>query len=277
MKKDKIVILGGTKYVGLSLIKHIKNYKVYVLSKRLICQYDIESIIIDRKNKQDLRRVLNKIQPQIILDMICYEERDAIDIANIMESMTYLNHYIMISTFFIYNYSDKYEDFSDINLGLIDDNYTKNKYLAEKQIFNSSVFHKTSIVRFPFIFSHDDYTKRFQFMINNVLSNNEVKIDDLKCSFISKDDAYKSLIELLECNPQGFIDIANSGCVTLGEIYNIISDLCKKSIIFLNCKRDVYIIKRNICLKSKKALDFNINSVYQAVEIEAKKLLMDNT
>lgn len=276
MKKKKLLILGGTKFVGLELINYLKDYEIYILSRTFISRCDVDSKILDRKNKQELAISIDRIQPEIILDMICYDEKDAIDIIDILDNLLCLKHYIMISTFFIYNYSNKHEQYEKCNLDFIKDNYTKNKYLAEKQIYSSSIFDKTTIVRFPFIFSFDDYTKRFQHLIENVLNGQEIKVDNLKCSFISKIDAVKSLLKLLELQPQGFVDISNKGCITLKEIYSLIADIYKIKVSYLDNKRSVYEITKNICLKSNKLSGFNIPKIEDAIKDEIKSYIKEH-
>lgn len=275
MKKKKLVIIGGTKFVGLELINHLKDYETHVLSRKLILQDEVNSKVLDRKNKQELSIAIHKIQPEIILDMICYDEKDAVDMIAIIEDLSSVQHYIMISTFFIYNYSDKYEQFDELNIDMIMDNYTKNKYLAERQIFNSNIFDKTTIVRFPFIFSYDDYTKRFQYMIENTLKGQKVKVDDFQCSFITKVDAAKSLLKLLKLQPQEFIDISNRGCITLKEIYSLIADMYEVDVNFVDSERDVYQIKKNICLRSDKLSSFNIPTIDQAINNELKNYIKE--
>lgn len=272
----KIVILGGTKYVGLELLSLICKYDVYVLSRKKIVLNNITSVIVDRKDSSSLRNEIKKIEPNIIVDMICYDKEDASNIINILSSLSNLKHYILISTFFIYNYSSKYEEFENIKIENIEDNYTKNKYLAEKQIVESEIYPKTSIIRFPFIFSIDDYSKRFEYIINQTMKEKTVIVDDARCSFILKSDGAKSLYSLIHNNPTGIIDIANKQCISLKEIYNISSKVYNKKLKYIEKTRDVYQIKNNICLNSKKNLNLNLQSVYDAFEKEFKKYKLED-
>ena len=266
----RIIILGGTKYVGLELLSLLNKYDVYILSRKKIALNNITSIVIDRKDNTDLKNKIEKIEPDVIIDMICYDEDDAKNIINIISPLSNLKHYIMISTFFIYNYSLKYEEFENIKIENIKDNYTKNKYLAEKQIVKSNIYPKASIVRFPFIFSMDDYSKRFEYIVNQTMNKKEVIVDDMRCSFILKIDGAKSLYSLIHNSPVGIIDIANKQCISLKEIYDISSKIYNKQLKYIENNRDVYQIKNNICLDSKKVLNLNLNlqSIYDAFENE---------
>ena len=68
-----IVIIGGTKYVGLSLLSYLKNDNVYILSRKKIkTKENQKSIIIDRKNEEELSNCIKDINPDVIIDMICF-------------------------------------------------------------------------------------------------------------------------------------------------------------------------------------------------------------
>lgn len=264
-QKKKLLILGGTKYVGLELLKTINNYDIYVLSRKPISINNIKFIQIDRKNKEELKKQISNINPEIILDMICYDKQDAQEMISIIEDLHSLTHYIIISSFFIYNYSSKYEEFEELDINIIEDNYTKNKYEAEKVIYKSKVFSKTSIVRFPFIFSKDDYSKRFQYLTQQ----SKIKvIDNLKCSFISKDNAVDALSLLLTHPPLGFVDISNKNSITLKEIYTIWGNIKNTEFKFVETARDIYQIKKDISLNSKYEDLFSLPSCHSAFKSE---------
>jgi dTDP-4-dehydrorhamnose reductase len=263
--KKKLLVIGGTKYVGLELLTDLNQYDVYVLSRKEIYIPNIKYIKIDREDKLKLKEYIFDINPNIILDMICYTQEDALNIVSIIENLISLEHYIFISTFFIYNYSLEYEKFEELDIKSIEDRYTKNKYEAEKIIYKSGIFSKTSIVRFPFIFSHDDFSKRFQYLLNQT----EVKIiDHLRCSFISKDDAVYALKILISKQPYGFIDISNQGSLSLKDIYIILEEILGIKYQFIYEKRDVYQIKKDICLNSEYKDLFSLQDVSLAFQNE---------
>ena len=84
---------------------------------------------------------------------------------------------------------------------IISDNYTKNKIEMEIVLSSSEFFKNISIVRFPYIFSYDDYTNRFQSLcelaIRKKASNKKNKF---KFSMISKDSAAEALMSILAEN-----------------------------------------------------------------------------
>lgn len=260
----KIIILGGTKYVGLELLKHLTTDDVYVLSRKKISHTNITSIVVERDDYDSLSEHINSIKPDVVLDMICYNPQQAKIMIDILSPLEDIKHYIMISTFFIYNYSSKFEAFEKLNIETIQDKYTKNKYLSEELIFNSYIFKKTTIVRFPFIFSSDDYSNRFEYLMEQALNTDKVITDNKQCSFISKKDAAKSLSILIKSAPQQIVDVSNRGCIGLEKIYSLISKVYAKNLIFELKERDVYQIQKDICLSSSKAELFELQSVEDA-------------
>jgi len=269
MNKKRLLIIGGTKYIGLELIKYLEGFEVFICSRKLTFYKGVNERVIDRKCKKELLAAICNIQPEIILDMICYDQQDAIDLSDILtRQLPYLEHYIMISTFFMYKYSDDVGELSEISLSEINDSYTKGKYLAEKIICNSEFFEKVTIVRFPFVFSHDDYSGRFQHMLKIVLENREAWVDDKKCSFIAKTDAAKSLKKLICRDPQGVINISNEGCIALKDMYSLIADTCGVEIDCVQGERDVYQIKSDLCLAKDKLAWLNLRNIRGAIKSE---------
>ena len=109
---------------------------------------------------------------------------------------------------------------------IISDNYTKNKIEMEIVLSSSEFFKNISIVRFPYIFSYDDYTNRFQSLcelaIRKKASNKKNKF---KFSIISKDSAAEALMSILAEKPLGIVDPCNPGCANIDEILKKIKNL----------------------------------------------------
>ena len=57
------------------------------------------------------------------------------------------------------------------------------------------------------------------------------------------------------------------------EIYKIISDLLRKPIKFIDGKRSVYTIKKDIVLDSKKSEIFELEDLSSVIKNEVKKYL----
>lgn len=261
----KVLILGGTRYVGLSLVKkmqsHKKFAKIYTLSRKKKESY-AEHSLLDRTDTKALEKIILRLRPNIIIDLICFTKKDGNAILDFKKRgvLSSVKHYIVISTFFVYNYFNlnvyrekKLQLNKQINT--IKDSYTKNKVEMELALYSPELLKILSIIRFPYIFSWDDYTNRFQSICEIARTNNE---DQLKSNFyfsmISKDSAVDSLIDLSQMKPLGIIDLANPGCLNLTEISHIINSLKsnkdkKKSLFLLPSP---YVLERDLCISTKK-------------------------
>ena len=255
----KVLILGGTRYLGLETANLLvdSGHKVTVVSRKKAINGDISYIKCDRKNLIKLKKVIVQTKPDCILDMICFDQNDAIDINKIFSdgSLDLLSHYVMVSTSLIYNYADKNESVFDGVIPNNSDKYTKNKNKAEIELYKNKFFSKITIARLPFVFSFDDYTERFQTFCEMSLSSKPIDLNNkVHISMVSKKDAAKCLSLLLFKKPMGFVDVANDGCMSLSKLAMVIKKSCyamSNSNFFKN-KKIPYQTERSICMRSNK-------------------------
>ena len=101
----KILILGGTKYIGKELYKSLrkKNFDIYTLSRTPNIYKTKSHFVCERKNKKKLNIVLQLLRPNIIVDMINFDDEDSSIITELYnnDQLSFLNHYIVISSFSI--------------------------------------------------------------------------------------------------------------------------------------------------------------------------------
>ncbi len=265
----KILIIGGTRYIGLRLYKDLKkekSLKIYTLSRSKFINKN--HIICDRNNYYKLEKVFKKINPEIILDMVNFSGQNSKDIKNLFEKkkIPSLKHYIVISSFFVYEYFSlkKYrEKILTTKQKIEKDSYTKNKVEMEKNLYSSKIFDITTIVRFPFIFSFDDYTGRFQKICDISKKVKKLNIKGKKFSMISKDFAVKCLKYLIYSKPVKIIDFSSKGCVNLNKILNTINKKFKfseKNKENYYTKEFPYTTKNDLCLNTKK-VNFKENTL----------------
>lgn len=261
----KILILGGTRYLGKTIVNQLflnSKFEIAFLSRSNI-KSNIRHFVCDRKNTDGLNKVFKEFGPNIIIDMINFDKIDSENIASLYEnnSLRYLNHYIMISTFFLYNYFD-YSIFSEKNINKNYnkekvDEYTNCKIESELALYPSSIMDVTTILRLPFIFSADDYTKRFQKVCKISLQASPSEFNNTcRYSLIQKDDAADAIISLVDMKPIGITDISNIGYVTDKKIVEILSEQISTKINSKNNldKKFPYAVKQDICLTSKKLI-----------------------
>ena len=261
----KVLILGGTRYLGKAIVNQLSLNSKFVIASlsRSNEKNTINHFVCDRKKPEDLNKVFKEFSPNIIIDMVNFDREDSKNIAALYRnnSLPYLSHYIMISTFLVYNYFD-YTAFSEKNINENYNNekvdeYTNRKIESELALYSSSIMDITTILRLPFVFSADDYTKRFQAVCKISLRASLSDSYNTHCySLIQKNDAANAIISLLDLTPIGIADISNIGCVTDKKIIEILSEkvsIEKNSNNSLN-EKFPYIVKQDICLASKKLI-----------------------
>ena len=204
----RILILGGTRYLGKAIVNKITKAKFEIATlSRSEEKTDVKHFICDRKDSSALKRVFIHFSPNIILDMVNFDRGDSQGISDLYEQgfISELNHYIMISSFLVYNHFD-YHLFAEkkltenVNLNNID-GYTKRKIQSEVRLYASNLMDITTILRLPFVFSADDYTNRFQHLCELSLIWSESIVEpSFKYSLLRKNDAVEAVIKILYSN-----------------------------------------------------------------------------
>jgi len=275
----KVLVLGGTRYLGKAIVNKILQgnfFEIATLSRSKEKRKG-RHFVCDRKNVEDLKKVLVHFGPNIILDMINFDEEDSQVISELHKHgfLSELNHYIMVSSFFVYNHFD-YDSFSEkkltknFNLSNIE-GYTRRKIQSEVKLYSSSLMDISTILRLPFVFSSDDYSQRFQHLCELSSTDNESFFEpSFKYSLVRKADAAEAIIKVFKSSPMGIMDLSNVGHITSKEILDTLKRLSNQ------IKRRVnpeigsfpYFVEKDICLNSKK-MTINI-SIHDALKIEAE-------
>ena len=262
----RVLILGGTRYFGKAtvelLMKNVHFTDVKTLSRSKQNRDSVSHIICDRKNINELYSVFRSFQPDVIVDMINFSKDDSKGLVAAYSNglLASLKHYIMVSSFFVYNYFDLTEfrekqlDLSLVKINKMD-NYTYQKIEAEIALYRSQLMDLTSILRLPFVFSSDDYSGRFQSMCEiSKRGNFKLLGDNYRYSMISKSLAAKGIEYLCNSPPKGIIDFANSGCISTEEMVQIIRNSLGLGGKFnnLGLRKSPYEVERDICIQNFK-------------------------
>ena len=264
--KKRILIIGGNRYVGATLRVMLMQIPV-TSALATVGRSDQKNattrhFVCDRKDVKALLRVFSEFEPDVIIDMACFDGTDIEGMIDAFDSgcLPYLNHYIVVSTFFVYNLFkiDKYREapLGDINIATSTaDNYTLRKIELEKRLCNSRLFNISSILRLPFVFSADDYSGRFQEICKISVDSKRNVIDSkYRFSMISKDFAAAGIKFLVTHEPVGFIDYASQGCVSSRDILEIIASTqqCDRSDASDMLALSPYVVGDNLCSYSNK-------------------------
>lgn len=256
----KVLILGGTKFVGIELLKLLndENIDYYVASRKKIQVKHF--IFFDRKNSNDLNKLFFEYNFDVIIDFISYSSLDS---KILVDSLKYNNRkpkLIVISSTYVYSQpkrllsnslfrENQFEPkfFSYTLNDRLNINYSDGKREMESYLINNYYNDKLVILRFPIILGYNDYTKRTQFYSNKIIDNqyyNPQNINSIS-NYIFPFEASLSI--------RNFILYENIG------IFNVASDdISEYELISIYC--DFFKISINNLID--KNLDFNESPFY---------------
>lgn len=171
----KILIIGGTRFVGPELIKLLlkNNDEVTIFSRgtdyKKVLDKRINQIVGDRENELDLKQ-LEKENYEVVYDMCCYNPQQAKKLVPHVKT----SHFVFFSTAAVYEkpciyplsetgITGEWDSFGD---------YGVNKmgvelYLSEK---SKDVGFKLSIIRPVYILGEDNYFDRENYYFSRLLS-----------------------------------------------------------------------------------------------------------
>jgi|TARA_B110000879_G_scaffold54699_1_gene77343 dTDP-4-dehydrorhamnose reductase len=279
----KVLLLGASGYMGEPLLKELKENsyfsEVFSISRNEIGLDKENHFVCDIKNKESFRLALKTIKPNVIIDMINFSGEDSNRIIEIYEEgiLDSLDHYVVISSFFVYKYFDlniyreKQLDILKLNRE-ISDNYSQRKVEMECALYKSQLYTISSIVRLPYVFSHNDKTGRFQSMCKVSTESDRTSLDNkTKFSMISNSFAVNSLSYISCHEPCGIVDLANTGCLTSFEISEII---CNKN--FINSLKSLskvednpYMLAKSLCIETNKVP--KKSSLVESIKYESER------
>ena len=234
----KILILGGTRYVGLELIKLLNKKKIdlFIASRRKIDHKKF--IFLDRKNIDNLNEIFSKHEFDIVVDFICYSSLDSKKLLDSLKINNRTPKLIIISSVYVYSDPKKIncnstftEDcFISTNFGyslsdLPDISYSKGKREMESYISQHYDQDKLVIIRFPIVLGSNDYTNRTLFyfsLIKNKSKFNPKKINNIS-NYIFSYEASLSIFNFIDSNEYGTFNIASK---EVSE-YDLISIYCE--------------------------------------------------
>lgn len=255
----KLLILGGTRFVGKKLLfkigKSQDELKVFVASRRRI---DTDNFFyIDRKNPQDLKEIFFKHRFDIVLDFINFSSTDSENLISVIKNSGQNPHLIVISSIYVYTRPEDLvkdscfseEDFDPKNYvsdskDLIKPDYTEGKRTAEAYLSQNYPQNKLTIIRFPVILGHDDYTKRTFFFEEIITKNGKLQLSERggKANYLFSEEAADAILYFIR------------NCIT--GIYNVVMQpaLNEHEIFLLYC-----LFHGN---NPNKYLDDNVDMVY---------------
>ena len=277
----KVLVLGGTRFVGKLLVNKLleNGYDVTLLTRgntKDIFENRVKKLYAFRSDRRAMKRCLDKKEFDIVYDNICFSSKDAKIACEIFNNIK-IKKYILISSMYVYNEQDEpliESDFNPysysvgFNIRAIFD-YAEGKRLTERYFARWANF-DTLFVRFPIIMARDDYTKRFENCILNILKNKPIYVSypQGKMNYISSYDAANFLYWLKDIDVTGAINAASKESFSANELINEFAKVLNKKAVIKSSyhvgKLSPYYKKANMVMDTTKAqnLGYKFNSFY---------------
>ena len=207
MKLIKVLILGGTKFLGLDYFKLLKNdpgIEVHIASRSFIDTNNFYRI--DRKNQLDLVGILSANNFDIIVDFICYSMPDSKKLLNAILATNSAPYLITISSTYVYGNPLKLTDdkkYKEIDFDPAAYSYSQDDrpiidYYEGKKSMESFLYKNYSnfvSVRFPIILGSNDYTGRTSYFSEIIKTGKSIHFENPygRSNFIFSMEAAKIL------------------------------------------------------------------------------------
>ena len=293
----KILILGGTRFVGKLLVYRLvqDGHNVTILTRGKnsdLLGERVKRIQCDRSNAEVMGLCLKHKYFDVVYDFICFSSLDAEITCNIF-NLTEPNKYIIISSSYVYKAQDtalKEEEFVAKDHNVINNSsdsvaYEVGKRDAEAYFVKNAMFN-VILVRFPIIMGWNDYTNRFKYHVDNILKSNAfyVYASEGRMNFIRSEDAVNFLYWLIDSACSGPINAASAEAFTGSELIKQFSLLLGHNThIYRVCElkhngMSCYSRQDNLVLDTSKAsrLGYNFPSFFEWFysEVEIQKCIL---
>lgn len=277
IKKKKILILGGSGFIGLKLIEKIyKKNQLVVLDKNQIRNNFKNTTFM--KGSIFSKKILKKIK-NVENVFFLIGKKGGPESTNISKSAEYLNSNTKSLEFFLKNFKNKYlkkiiflstehvygDKKTKINNVISNETFPKNYYglsklIAEKILYNYYKEEKVSVIilRFPRVIAFNE-KNILSNMTNSAINKKKIiiKKNKTKFNFIHEEDLLSAMINSLDKRVKGF------------KILNIFNNSKPKKLLALAKK-----IKKNVKTSKKIIIDeiSNFSHEHNPTEISVSNL-----
>ncbi len=287
----KVLVLGGTRFFGVHLVRELiaKGYGVTIATRgNTVDSFgdSVDRIIVDHTDFEDMKSKFSNVEYDVVFDDLAYCSND---VRYTLESIK-CNRYIMVSSTAVYELHPNTieEDYLPANKELIwcnraDYSYDEIKRLAEGALVHEYATQNSVAVRIPYVIGKDDYTERLKFYVEHTIKQIPMNIDNIDCqmSFITSDEAGKFLAFLTESDYTGSINGACSGTISIRNILDYVERKTgKKAIIDNSGETAPYNGTCEYGINTNKADNIGYifsdieDSIYEMIEYYIKMLLV---
>lgn len=228
-----VLVLGGTRYFGIPMVEKLlkDGHKVTIATRQSKTDpfgNRVERVKVDRTNPESMQAAFKGKKYDVVIDKLGYCSND---IKYLMESMDF-DKYLYTSSASIYDpkvvdtKEDSFDGISEKTVWCDRGDYPYNviKKYAEMALWQEYAGKNWIAVRYPFVVSKDDYTKRIQFYVSHAMNGIPMNIDNLdsNISFVDATEAGEFLAYLVDKDFNGAVNGCSDGTVTIREIINYV-------------------------------------------------------
>jgi nucleoside-diphosphate-sugar epimerase len=290
----KVLVLGGTKYLGLQTIYRLIRYGHFELS--VASRSKVENINVkyfDRKSLDSLVTLL-KEPFDLIIDFICFTMPDANKLINALRVNNSTPKIIMISTTYVYNYTletnqrNEYAELDflaekyaaqDLDWPVV--GYVNGKRSAEAVLNQEYPSDKLCIIRFPIILGNNDPTGRTAFFLDVIKNDKSLNLGLFsgKSNYISVQAASNSICSFANNFISGTFNVALAPEMNQRELfYNYCQILGVNPLKYLDESLELTIspfyYERNLIINSEKYYASFPHSIKEMSLLEELKLIL---
>jgi len=294
----KILIIGGTRFIGPALIKYLQkdNVQITIFNRgnnyNKILPKNIIRIIGDRRNVKTMR-ILKEIKYDLIYDLCCFNKIDAI---NLLTNIQPTANIVFLSTAAAYKKPLIYPLTENSKLGEWSPfgDYGTSKVEAELEFIKYARRNKrkTTIFRPVYLLGNGNYFDRENFYFSRILNKDPILIpgngealiqfaflEEVAFSFYSVPQKQKEQIEIL--------NVAGNDCITIKDLVNLCSKIVHKraNIIELDTKLfglneehfydDFYPFPNLTFIASNRKIVDKYNIKFKQLEIGLKQIFIN--
>nr|WP_295898997.1 NAD-dependent epimerase/dehydratase family protein [uncultured Bdellovibrio sp.] len=235
----KVLVIGGTRYFGKRLVHSLINegHEIWVVSRGQVEDdfgAKVHRLKADRNNKADLAKAVERLKFDVVVDQVCMNAEQAKAAVEIFAEKT--PFYVMTSTMSVYNWGANLRE-EEVNPFMYHaqtpknpmEEYAEGKRSAEN-VFANQNFFKWAFARFPVVVGEDDYTLRLHNQVKRVKEGSPIYYPNLEArfSFITSEDAARSLLWLVHGRREGIFNFASEDVLKLGELVGMIEKMTGK-------------------------------------------------
>ena len=234
-----VLMVGGTRFFGKHAVRELiaLGHNVTIATRGTTPDDfgdAVQRIHLDRANPDAVREKLSGMHFDAVLDNICYSSND---VRSLLDNVS-CDRYVLTSSASVYvNHMDTHEeDFDPLNYPLVwcnreDYSYEEIKRQTETALFQAYPHVNGVAIRFPYVVGPDDYSGRFRFYIDHVMTGTPMHITNMDSTlgFIRAQDAGHFLVQLMQSDFRGTINGGSPEGISVGEMLQYVTERTGKT------------------------------------------------